>query len=251
MKKILSYPRSVIFGIAAVLFVGAYGLWLIFLSIILDPERARRAQDYIFKSWAAGLLKMFTVEVQIFGRENLVDRGVLFLFNHTSHYDIPVFYHSVHRPWVRFGAKIELFKIPIMAQIMKRTGTLPIARQAREQVMQLYRDSIERVAKGESFVLAAEGTRQPRPGVGESFKSGPLIFAISGQFEIQPVVIWGAYEILPKTRLFPSWGKWHNLVRVSILPVISTRGLGLEDRDRLKSEIRARMTAEYQRLAQL
>ncbi|MEK6556399.1 MAG: lysophospholipid acyltransferase family protein, partial [Bdellovibrionota bacterium] len=211
-------------------------------------QRASKAQDYILQTWSLFVAWLFTIKIRVEGQQNYSENGVLFLFNHSSHFDIPLFYASVRKPSTRFGAKIELFKVPFLSGVMKRSGVLPIARHRREEVMQLYSDSIARVYAGESFVLAAEGTRQPTPGVGANFKSGPLVFAIQGQFEIQPVVIRGAYDILPKTQLFPSWGKWINPVRVSILPPVSTKGLTLDQRDQLKASLHAMMTAEYNRL---
>lgn len=246
--KILSYPRAVLGGSLLAVSIAVYGSVLIVLSAFLGRVRARPIQDYILRAWSLFVARLFTIKIKVEGQENLSKNGVLFLFNHSSHLDIPLFYAAIEKHSTRFGAKIELFKVPFLSGVMRISGTLPISRQQREQVLQLYDESIERVHKGESFVLAAEGTRQPAPGVGANFKSGPLIFAINGQFEIQPIVIRGAYDILPRTQIFPSWGRWLNPVRVSILPVVSTKGLTLDDRDRLKANLHDMMSREYNRL---
>jgi 1-acyl-sn-glycerol-3-phosphate acyltransferase len=246
--KLLSYPRAVIGGLAVVLSIAIYGSVLILISLLLGREKASRWQDFILRTWSLFVAKILSMKIRVEGQQNLSSNGVLFLFNHSSHLDIPIFYASVEKPTTRFGAKIELFKVPFLSGVMKQTGTLPISRHQREQVLQLYADSVKRVESGDSFVLAAEGTRQPAPGVGAHFKSGPLIFAITGQFEIQPVVLRGAYDILPKTSLFPSWGRWVNPVRVSILPPVSTKGLTLDDRDQLKARLHDMMSKEYNRL---
>lgn len=239
--KWLSYPRGVIAGVLVLVSIFLWGVWMIVSTLLFNSARH---QDKILYTWAMLVKYMFNIELTVDGTENLTGHGVLFLFNHTSHFDIPIFYMAVRRR-ARFGAKIELFKIPVFASVMRIMGTLPIARGEREKVLQLYKDSIERVAQGESFILAGEGTRQPDPGVGRNFKSGPFIFAIGGQFPIQPLVFHGASEILPKNKLFPGWGRWINPVHVAILPVVPTKGLSLEDRDNLKQKVRDSMDQAY------
>lgn len=239
--KWLSYPRGVIAGVLTLVAIFLGGTWMIISTILFNSASH---QNKILYTWALLVKFMFNIELTVSGTENLTNQGVLFVFNHTSHFDIPTFYMSVQRR-ARFGAKIELFKIPIFASVMRIMGVLPIARGEREKVLQLYKDSIERVAMGESFILAGEGTRQSEPGVGESFKSGPFIFAIGGQFPIQPLVFQGASEILPKNKLFPGWGRWINPIHVSILPIVPTKGLTLEDRDNLKTKVRDSMDHAY------
>ena len=99
--------------------------------------------------------------------------------------------------------------------------------------------------RGECFVLAAEGTRQPVPGVGAKFKSGPFIFALSGQFAIVPIVLRGAAECLPKGRLLACTGQWRYDLTMTILPPVPTVGLTEEDRPRLQEDIKAQMTKAY------
>ncbi len=242
--KWLSYPRGILAGVFILVSIFLFGIWMIVSTVLFHSARH---QDQILYSWAVLVKYMFNIELTVDGVHNLDDQGVLFLFNHTSHFDIPIFYMAVRRR-ARFGAKIELFKIPVFASVMRIMGTLPIARGEREKVLQLYKDSIDRVALGESFILAGEGTRQPLAGVGGNFKSGPFIFAIGGQFPIQPLVFKGGNEILPKNKLFPGWGRWINPVHVSILPAVPTKGLTLEDRDNLKVAVRDSMEKAYRAL---
>lgn len=239
----MSYPRGLIAGVFTLVFIAVYGTWMVVVSLLFRSAAVRH-QDFVLHTWGTIVLKAFNVHLTVEGKENLAREGVLFLFNHTSHFDIPIFYAAIQKR-ARFGAKIELFKIPIFASIMRVTGTLPIARGEREKVLQIYQDSIARVERGESFVLAAEGTRQPEPGVGKNFKSGPFIFAISGQFPIQPLVFRGASEFLPKNNIIPGWGRWINPVHVTILPAVPTKGWALDNRDQLKQKVHDSMEKAY------
>ena len=195
--------------------------------------------------WARPILFFYNVKVVVTGEENRPKSGCLYLFNHSSHFDILVLASCLPQP-ARFGAKIELFKIPLFGRAMLALGVLPITRSERDKVLQLYEDSIKRVHAGESFILAAEGTRQPNPGVGSKFKGGPFIFAVSGQFPIVPVVIRGAAECLPKGDLLACTRHFRHDVTIKILPAISTLGLkDKEDREELKNQVQKIMTTAY------
>src|SRR5690606_10302576 len=124
-----------------------------------------------------GLIAAFGVRLTVEGLENLPAEGCIMVFNHSSHFDIFALAAGITKS-SRFGAKIELFKIPVFNWAMRTVEVLPIRRRQRDQVLKLYEDSVPRVHSGESFYLAGEGSRQPTDQVGEKFKSGPFIFAI-------------------------------------------------------------------------
>src|SRR5262249_3071730 len=150
--------------------------------------------DFVcIQMWAKPLLWVSGVKLEIRGRENVAQggKGFLILFNHSSNYDIPVLFCFPRS--FRFGAKVELFKIPFFGRAMKMCGVLPIDRGNREKVMQVYENAISRVEKGECFALAPEGTRQNQPRIG-SFKRGPFEFALNAKMDVVPVVIAGTYE---------------------------------------------------------
>ena len=201
--------------------------------------------DFISWIWGRTIQVAFNMRVQVKGEENIPEGGCLFLFNHTSHFDILTIYGQLKKS-ARFGAKIELFKIPLFGQVLRSGGMLPIARADREDVLKLYQDSIGRVRAGESFLLAAEGTRQPSPGVGAKFKSGPFIFAISGQFPIVPVVLKGSTECLPKGQLLACTQRWRYDISLRFLPPVSTSGLTLNDRKWLQEDVREMMARAYE-----
>jgi 1-acyl-sn-glycerol-3-phosphate acyltransferase len=229
-------------AIAITAFYSIFGV----VGSYLAGAKARDFQNWVLITWGNSLMKIFSVKVVVVGEENLAPEGVLFVFNHTSLFDIPIFHSVVTKP-TRFGAKIELYKVPFFGQAMTKFGALPISRSDRDKVLKLYQDSIERVHRGESFILAGEGGRHKGVGVGEKFKSGPFIFAINGQFPIQPLVIEGASDLLPNRAILPSWGRWHNTVTVRILPAVPTRGLTTDDRDELKTSVHEMMTKAHAR----
>lgn len=239
--KLLLLLRSLVATVFFVLHTAVIASTIILLSFIV---KRGPIFDHLMWVWARPILFFYNVHITVKGKENKPTGGVLYLFNHSSHFDILALASALSQP-SRFGAKIELFKIPLFGRAMLALGVLPITRSEREKVLQLYEDSIKRVHAGESFILAAEGTRQPNPGVGSKFKGGPFIFAINGQFPIIPVVIRGAAECLPKGDLLACTRRFRHDVTIQLLPPLFTNGLKAEDRTQLRDQAQKIMTTAY------
>ena len=182
------------------------------------------------------------IKVEVSGYENFSNKNGVFIFNHSSNFDIPVLFVALHTKTARFGAKSELFKIPFFGAAMKSIGVLEIHRGQREKVLELYKNSLTNLDKGMNYVLAPEGTRQYTAELG-NFKSGPFIMAIAGQCPLLPVVITGAQNVMPKHSLFPSWGVWQSKIQVQILPEIPSEGLGLDQRIELSQKAKNIMSS--------
>lgn len=199
-----------------------------------DLFNRRKIDDAIVSFWARLCCWMAGARVMVEGRENLPQQGCLLLFNHSSFFD--VFALAGYIPELRFGAKAELFKIPVFAHAMKAMGTLPIARNNREEVFKIYEDARVRFAKGQKFALSPEGGRfygeQLSP-----FKAGPFVFAMSAGVPLVPVVVTGAYEVLPKGAILFNKDRLTRTIRIQILKPVSTEGVKPEDRRALQSEI--------------
>lgn len=242
--KLIYIARSIL---ASVYFlIATVGFGTAMMAVVTITQNQKFA-DFFEWIWARTTQIAFNLHIEREGDENLPQGGCLFLFNHTSHFDIITIYSQIKKS-ARFGAKIELFGIPLFGRILRTAGMLPIARSDRDGVLKLYQESIARVHNGESFLLAAEGTRQKTPGVGEKFKSGPFIFAINGQFQIVPIVMKGVADCLPKGRLLACTDRWRYNIKLKILPPISTQGLSLDDRARLQDETRAIMVKAYEQM---
>jgi 1-acyl-sn-glycerol-3-phosphate acyltransferase len=246
MLKLLSYPRGVVLS----LFIGVYTILM--SANVLFLRSIGFSRDYVDRviqtRWARLIMWLSGVTVEVRGAENIptTKEGFLAVFNHTSHVDILTLYGYMPR-MVRFGAKIELFKIPFFGRAMLAMGALPIDRRLREKVLQLYQAAIPRVADGDAFALAPEGTRQSEQKVGR-FKFGPFLFAIQAQMNIVPVVIAGAFDVLPKNSLCFNAGAWRRKVILQILTPVSTKGLNEDDIDTLQASVHESMSQTLERL---
>ncbi len=229
--KIFSWLRS-FFGM--VLFVSLTALFSVLAILEAFTTNSRKIQDWIAKSWGLWTCHFFGVKLRAHGLGNIPNEGCIFLFNHTSFFDIFTVQGLV--PHLRFGAKIELFKIPIFAIAMKRLGALPIARDRRQEVFKIYEEAKIRFAKGDQFALAPEGTRNDIEKL-KNFKSGPFVFAINGQVPVVPVIIKGAHAVMPKGRILPNFDRWQREIHVTFLPAIATAGLTIENKTDLQQRV--------------
>jgi len=241
--KLLSYPRALfilIFGVLHTLIMSAVVVVLAYLT------RSMRLSDFLVSSiWSKGLLLPLGVEVQVRGRERISTtvKGFLVVFNHSSLLDIPVLFAHLPRP-IRFGAKIELFKIPLFGKAMEILGILPIDRAHRSKVMKVYESAIARIENGECFALAPEGTRQDSLELGK-FKRGPFEFALNAKADIVPVVIAGVLDVLPKKSIWVNTGRWRRRILIEITPPIASTSYSMENIVELQDRVRDQMAAVF------
>ncbi len=228
--KLLSYPRSLLATLV-------FPFWTIFiaLSVVLMSFtiRSRYWEDQFVYNWCRFTCWMFGVSVETRGLENIPQGGCLFVFNHTSFFDI--FAMAGYLGSFRFGAKIELFKIPIFGAALVRAGILPIARHRRDTVLKVYQAAEVRIKAGERFALSPEGTRQDTE-ILAPFKSGPFVFAINAKAPIVPVIVKGALAVMPKGHI-PNWGAWRRVITLEVLPPISPAPYSIEQRPELQKVV--------------
>jgi len=233
--KLIATLRSIVMTLAYPFVLVIYSATAIFVNLLFNN---RKIDNAIVQSWAQTSCWMFGVKVKVHGRENIPPGGCVFLFNHTSFFDIFAMQSELYG--FRFGAKIELFKIPVFGAAMRRLGALPIARQRRDEVFRVYEAAQERIQSGERFALAPEGTRQPEEKLG-AFKAGPFVFAINARAPLVPIVIRGAAKILPKGMWVPNHDVWTREITIDILPAVSTEGYDIKDRPVLQEKVRNEM----------
>ncbi len=248
LLDLLSYPRAVIVTAAGVLHTFIMSLVMLFLAVVV--RNIDLINWAIVWLWSRPLVVPAGVRVEVRGAENvrLKDKGFLILFNHSSLIDIPILYGYFPRPF-RFGAKIELFKIPFFGRAMAACGVLPIDRGSRSKVMRVYDSAIARINNGECFALAPEGTRQSDVHLGK-FKRGPFEFAINAQMDIVPVVLAGALKVLPKSTYLMNMGRWRRKVIMEITPPIPAADFTLDTLEQLQERVRGQMEPAFIRANQ-
>ncbi len=239
--KILAYLRSILVIIIFPFTIAVMAPATMICHLLLNDKKK---DDQFIIAWARLCCWMSGVHVKIVGSENLSDKACLYLFNHTSFFD--VFALAGFIPGIRFGAKAELFKIPVFGPAIKMVGTLPIARANRNEVFKIYEEAKERFVHGEMFALSPEGGRFYGPQLAP-FKAGPFVFAMSAQVPIVPVVIVGAYETLPKGQILFNKAHWRTNIELHILKPIETKGYTAETRGELQKVVYDRMNSTWEK----
>lgn len=161
--------------------------------------------------WVAG------VKLKVTGRENVpLDRPVIFVSNHCSHFDIACLFASLPRN-LFFVAKKELLWVPFLGFNLWLTGHILIDRSNRKKSIASLRKAARNIAGGRCVTLYAEGTRSTTGEMGP-FKKGAFHLALDAGVDIVPIYIDGTFKIWPKGSLKITPGK----VSVSIGKPITT-----------------------------
>lgn len=198
--------------------------------------------ERVIRFWSRVWIVVSGTDLKIEGQENVdPDQSYVVVSNHLSTLDIMACFLAVRLP-IRYLAKKELFRVPILAQGMRAVGIIEVDRTARSAVhAQVNQQAAELIAKGRSLIIYAEGTR-PRNGVMKPFKKGAFTMAIASQLPVLPVSIHGTYEAMPPGTPWVRGGK----VQVIVDPAISTEGMNHSDtgelRDRVYELISKRVT---------
>ncbi len=132
---------------------------------------------------------------QVTGIENIPEKGsVVIIANHVSYWD-PLVLGVVSPRRVHFMAKAELFKIPILSQIVRGLGAFPVDRQKSDRAA--LRSALEILDNGEVVGMFPEGTRIRDEVLGE-FKMGAAMIAAKGNSPIVPIALINTPKIFSK-----------------------------------------------------
>ncbi|AFY39141.1 1-acyl-sn-glycerol-3-phosphate acyltransferase [[Leptolyngbya] sp. PCC 7376] len=134
------------------------------------------------------------------GLENVPQKGgFIAVSNHASNFDPPILAATVCRP-IAFMAKEELFRVPILKQIMLTYGAYPVRRGASDR--SAIRAALASLEAGWGVGIFLQGTRT-KDGRITSPKSGAALIAAKAQVPLVPISLIGTEGILKESSLFP------------------------------------------------
>lgn len=136
--------------------------------------------------------------IEVINPENLPKDGAcLVCLNHISAWDPLVVGMTLKRK-VRFLAKSELMKIPLVGWFLKSIGTIPIKRGASD--VGAIKASLRTLKDGEALGIFPTGTRE-RKHKNAPVKSGAALIAVKSGAPVVPVCIKTEYKLFKPVKI--------------------------------------------------
>lgn len=144
-------------------------------------------------SFYANIYKLFAplvraaYRIETIGQENIPEGGVILASNHTAFSDVLVISAAANRQ-VRYMAKKELFRIPLLKQLITALGAYPVDRGGAD--VGSIRRTIAMLDEGELIGIFPQGTRRggedPRR---TEVKGGVGMIAYHAKASVLPVFV--------------------------------------------------------------
>jgi 1-acyl-sn-glycerol-3-phosphate acyltransferase len=210
-------------------------------TIIVSYLAGRREWVYPWALFGArNWLRLSGVRVKVRGRELLDPRqSYVFVANHRSFLDTAaLFYHTGRR--IGIIAKKELLKVPILGYGMGYVNIMAIDRSNNKRAVETMKAATDRLRRGVSFGVFAEGTRA-LPGELLPFKKGAFYMAAEAGVPVVPVAIKNTDALMGKGTGTARPGE----IEMVLLPPVPTEGVKTdEDVRRLAQRVNALVAEE-------
>lgn len=233
------YATSILRSILCWLIVAVYWSAFILIYGLTLKKLPNRWVTSTIRFWGHLLLWVAGIKLRLDNPSTLEDRRCrVVVVNHQSALDILWGAAIIPEGALAIGKK-EVIYIPFLNLLWWLFGFIRIDRSNSKKAHQ----GLAHVAtllrtEARSLIIAPEGTRAPTSTM-LPFKKGAFRIAIEAQASIYPVVVSGAVELWPKSRLLPLPGE----IRLRFLTPIPTAGLTLQNLEELMGMVRSEMEA--------
>lgn len=145
---------------------------------------------YVFCRGVLRMLYAVLYPLKIVGRENIPrEGGVLLCANHISNLD-PITIGIKLERQVKYMAKEELFKVPVLGWLVGQLGAFPVKRGGVSK--DAIKTALKTLRAGEMMGIFPEGTRNSDSGAA---KKGAASFALRSGAAVIPAAIMGPYKL--------------------------------------------------------
>ena len=217
-------------------------VWLPLLAVrrLLDRDPAHYHTGRWFRRLGAAMTRVNPAwTIRISGAE--IDeprRPYVVVSNHQSNADIPIISRL---PWeMKWVAKAELFKVPILGWMLRLAGDIPVDRKDRRSRSLVLVTARDYLHKRCSVMFFPEGTRS-RDGRVRRFSNGAFLLAIKEQVPVLPLAIDGTGDALPSDGW--KFGR-AEAIRLKVLPPVPTTDLTIDDAPLLREQVRRRIVEQ-------
>lgn len=229
-------PQTLVRGGGVLFSLYAWASWgahlAVYVPLILLALRFRPAQALpLTRLMARSLLTSLGVRVSVAGAEQLDPQAAyMYICNHQSRLDPYLLALAV--PQKVIGIEHDTnFRYPLYGLLVSHWGNIPISHEDHAQAIAALHLAAELYRQGRSLVIFPEGKLTPDGALGP-FKPGGFHLAVEAQACLVPVILRGAYEVLPQ-------GTW--LIRPGEVEVRFGAPRAVEGRspEALEAELRA------------
>jgi 1-acyl-sn-glycerol-3-phosphate acyltransferase len=227
-------------------------LWAAIATIILGipvmiaglMSRTGNLAFSISKLWAYTMLAVSFVRTQIKNKEK-IRKGTSYIIisNHQSLFDIISIVTTLGIQF-RWLIKKEVLKIPIFGYALYASRNIFIDRSNTTKAIESINKGIDRLPKGVSVMVFAEGTRSSDGQIHE-FKKGGFMVAVAHKIPILPVTVNGSRRVLPKGSLVVKPGKIQIVIGDPIDTSGYTNATAQELIDKTRQVVMANFNPEY------
>jgi len=151
----------------------------------------------MFYSSIRGLCRTFLLvrRWKVYGLDNLpAQGGVIVAANHTSYLD-PIAVGCAMRRRISYMGKAELFRIPVLKNIVVGLGTFPVKRGGVDR--EVIRTALRYLSEGKALGMFPEGSRS-RDGQLHKLQLGAALLALKADVPIVPVALQGTGGVFRK-----------------------------------------------------
>ena len=218
---------------ATVLFIASF-----IALVVCYPFDKKRVVVHTLSKWITDVvfgLPIF-MKREVIGLENIdPKKAYVMVLNHNSMVDIMSIYNlPLVFKWV---SKKEVYRIPIVGQLLFAHGDIVINRASTKEAMQLvHTRGLEWLKKGACVSIFPEGTRS-KDGEIHNFKSGAFILAKEAGVPILPIVLDGTNTMVRNGWLM----NWRNKITIRVLPPVSAEDVQNRDIKDVMAEVRENM----------
>jgi 1-acyl-sn-glycerol-3-phosphate acyltransferase len=211
-----------------------FWLFLLTLSRLFDRDPVLYRTGFLFRKLGKTLTQINPAWKLRISGETISNprRPYVVVCNHQSMADIPLISNL---PWeMKWMAKEELFRIPVVGWMMRLSGDISVDRKNPRSGAQALIKAQRVLEQKCSVMIFPEGTRT-LDGRVRQFTDGAFHLAIRAKVPILPLVIEGSRDCIPKN----SWkfGKPSNIF-LKVLPPVETSSMTIQDVTNLRDTVR-------------
>lgn len=173
-----------------------------------------------------------TTRIHMKGAEKLPAGGFILVSNHLSNMDplVQAYAFGIRGYEIRFLAKAELFKVPVLGKILHKWGMVPVNRNSGSAGKSLDA-AAQAVEAGQIISIFPEGTITLDPAFWPmKMKTGAARLALATGHPLVPVVQWGTQDVMDRHTPFMRLKK--SDVFLQVLPPIEPANRDASDEDR-------------------